>query len=299
MFFRFLSVALISLSLSVPALAAPAAVPPDATPTELVAYSPVIFTGIASGMRYGFHDDSKMPYTFVQFSGVKYLRRDSSIGDLSKDTVEISMAGGLRENLRLLEIDEMPKFDLGQRYLVFIRGGSWRLSPITALEKGVFRLHGRLADDALVLNYHGQPIARMDERQFILAKEKSANESAGLAEQELDSRQASYMAASSGRAPKDKEKEKALSEIVVTESDLAREPDNARGRFANFEDIMTISVLQKFIEQTAQKTAGMYPEFSQVSLTPVDPLGGKGVSARSPSASGTDEVRPFSKTQVD
>ncbi|MCR6654174.1 MAG: hypothetical protein NVV73_23020 [Cellvibrionaceae bacterium] len=299
MFFRFLYSALTAVLLSIEAFAAPVAAPPDATPTELVAYSPVIFTGIASSTRYGFHDKKKMPYTFIQFSGVTYLRRDSALGDPSKGTVEISVAGGLRENLRLLEVDEMPKFDLGQRYLVFLRGGDWRLSPITASQQGVFRLHGRIADDALVLNYQGQPIARIDERKFVLAKEKSTNDSTGPAEEKLDDHQAGQLASLSGRAPKDTQQEGALSEKVDSEGDRAQEPDNTQGRFANFETIMTLSTLKTFIDQTAKKTAGMYPEAAQVSLTPVDPLGEQSMRALSPNTSGTVKDRLRSKTQSD
>jgi hypothetical protein len=292
MLFRLACKILAALLLSASALASsPPMVSIDATPATLVAVSPVIFTGIVTGMRYGYHDNTKMPYTFIQFSGVKYLRRDSNVGNPSEGTLEISMAGGIRENLRLLDIDEQPEFNLGERYLIFLRGGSWRLSPIAAFEAGVLRLHGRLADDALILNYSGQPIARVDEWQFSLAKEKVANESPGFVETELDSRHASSLSSVSGSAPKDKQAEKKISEANVASAPSLKEIDNPKGRFAGYESIMRLSELQRFIDQTVQKTAGQYPEFSQVSLTPVDLLAGQGMRALPPGAAPSAESR--------
>lgn len=260
-------------------------IPLDNSPTTMVAVSPVIFSGIVTGMRYGYHDNAKMPYTFVQFSGVKYLRRDAQVGNSSDNTLEISLAGGIRENLRLLEIDELPKFNLGERYLIFLRGGSWRLSPITAFESGVMRLHGRLSDNALVLNYHGQPIERVEENQFILAKEKIADAGPGSLETELDSREVSHLTNLSGTAPKDKLKEQLRTEVSLSApTPQLRETDNPKGRFALYGPILRMSELQKFIDQAAAKTSGIYPEFSKLSLTPVDVLAGQGMKALSPSS---------------
>lgn len=271
----------------------------DNSPTTMVAISPVIFSGIVTGMRFGTHHNSKMPYTFVQFSGVKYLRRNADVGKSSDDTLEISLAGGIRENLRLLEIDELPKFNLGERYLVFLRGGSWRLSPITAFESGVLRLHGRLADDALVLNYHGQPIERVDDQQFTLAKEKIANTGPESVEIELDSRSAGNLLNLSGTAPKDKLKEKSRVEMnLAAPTPQVRETDNPKGRFAHYGPILRLSELQKFIDQAAAKTSGIYPEFSELSLTPADVLAEQGMRALLPGSTQVTETNPLrQKTQ--
>ena len=117
--------------------------PPFPAFEEMVGISPVIFSGIVSAIHYGEHGHSPYPFTFVTFSGVDFTRKDSEVPLGRDNTLEVSYMGGILDDLTIIETDEFPKFELGERYLIFLRGGGWRLSPIAANTGGVFKL-GRL-----------------------------------------------------------------------------------------------------------------------------------------------------------
>lgn len=255
-----------------------AIVPHNPSAETMVAVSPVIFTGIVTGMRYGHHQNSKMPFTFATFSGVDYLRKDSKVATEKGNSIEISLAGGIRENLRIMEVDELPNFELGQRYLVFLRGGGWRFSPITAFEAGVFRLHGRLKDDAAILNYHGAPIAEIKKGMFVtatrntgkndVASDAGANESA--LKPNMEKRLRILSEKSMNRSIRER-KEKALRmrETKELQQQAPKEDDNKKGRFAGFGEVLRLSQLKSFIQQTVKTTSGKYRAFSTLHLTPV------------------------------
>lgn len=252
--------------------------PPDPSPLVMVGVSPVIFSGIVTDTHYGFHPGSKMPYTFIKFAAVEYLRKDSGVDTQSGNTVEISVAGGIRENHRILHVDEMPQFVLGERYLVFLRGGPWRFSPITGLHSGVFRLHGRLTDDAMLLNYAGQPLERIGDAAFIPAKERREIGETNASESGLEDFQLRRLSSLSGNA-KDAGVEKAAAEShlvgrVMAGPDAVKEEDDPKGRFANYGRLMRVSDLKQFIDKAVSQTAGQYPEFSSLSLRPVAGSGG-------------------------
>ena len=146
-----------------------AIVPATPSAETMVGVSPVIFTGIVVALRYDRHANSWMPFTFVRFTGVDYLRKDSPVATEKGDSIEISVAGGIRDNLRIMEVDELPKFALGQRYLVFLRGGGWRFSPVAGFQAGVFRLHGSLRGDASIFDYKGTPVGGVRDGRFVEA----------------------------------------------------------------------------------------------------------------------------------
>ena len=77
--------------------------------------------------------------------------------------------GGLHPDFTISEVDEFPRFELGQRYLIFIRGGAWKLSPIAGNSMGVYKLYGSLEDDPFVLTTTNDPIKGIEEGRVVLS----------------------------------------------------------------------------------------------------------------------------------
>ena len=255
-----------------------AIVPQNPSAEIIVAVSPVIFSGIVTELRYGHHENSKMPFTFVKFAGVDYLRKDSQVVTEKGDTIEISFAGGIRDNLRILEVDELPKFELGERYLVFLRGGGWRFSPITAFDAGVFRLHGRLKDDAAILNYRGVPLKGIKEGRFITATplrdQGQDGSETGVSESPLPPKSEERLRKLSSDV-KDKAAREKLENVLRArefeglKQNIVKEDDQKRGRLAMYGNVMRLSQLKSFIARIVKATSGKYNAFSKLYLTPV------------------------------
>ena len=253
-----------------------AIVPHNPSAETMVAVSPVIFTGIVTELRYGHHENSKMPFTFVKFAGINYLRKDSEVKTEKGNTIEISLAGGIRDNLRIMEVDELPKFQLGERYLVFLRGGGWRFSPITAFDAGVFRLHGRLRDDAVILNYRGVPLAGVKDGRFLTAPRLGDQESA---ETRVNESPIPPTEEKRLRELSDKVKDKAVQEKTEEalrererkeiEQYIVKENDQKMSRLSGYGDVMRLSQMKSFIDLSVKATSGKYEAFSTLYLVPV------------------------------
>jgi hypothetical protein len=257
-----------------------AIIPPTPSAETMVGVSPVIFTGIVSGLRYDRHANSEMPFTFVRFAGVKYLRKDSEVATEKGDSIEISLAGGIRDNLRTMEVDELPQFKLGQRYLVFLRGGGWRFSPVTGFEAGVFRLHGRLEDDAVILNYRGIPLGGVRDGRFVPASrvkdERLGRDDSerGVRESELSPEAEKELRERSDRfkdeaAREQLEKELRERERKEVQEKINKENDQSSGQIAGYDNVMRLSQMKSFIDRSVKATSGQYKEFSTLYLTPV------------------------------
>ena len=260
-----------------------AIVPAEPTAETIVGVSPVIFTGIVSELRYDFHPNSRVPFTFIRFAGVEYLRKDSPVATEKGNSIEISVAGGIRDNLHIMEVDELPKFALGNRYLVFLRGGGWRLSPIAGFEAGVFRLHGSLKADASIIDYRGRPLGGVREGRFVMASplkedppgqdrfEGGARESSPPAA--LDRELRSLSDRLRGRSQEEQEQfEMRLRERerqqVQKEEEVLKEEDRRPGGIAGYGRVMRLSEMKSYIDSTVTNVGGKYREFSTLHLTP-------------------------------
>jgi hypothetical protein len=229
-----------------------AIVPANPLAETMVGVSPVIFTGIVSELRYSRHPNSRIPFTFVRFSGVEYLRKDSPVATEKDGSIEISVAGGMRDNLHMMEVDELPKFALGQRHLIFLRGGGWRFTPIAGFEAGVFRLHGSLKSDAFILDYGGTPVGGIKDGRFFEAPKSKVESSAqdrfqsGLQENSLspeldrDLRQISDRF--KDRSARDQfEKELSEREVKEAQHPIVKEDDQSSGGIAGYGNVMRVS----------------------------------------------------------
>jgi hypothetical protein len=264
------------------------AVPP-AHPTleQMVGISPCIFTGTVVSMRYGTHDrvGKDYPYTFVRFAGVEFIRGAKAVPVEPGGTLEISHLGGVGPDLIGLELSIQPEFELGARYLVFLRGGGWRLSPIPGGNAGYYRLSGAAKGDADVLTPAGEPIAGFENGYPVPARRTQSREVRREVQEEaisLEQARAAGIAPDKPLSPEQIEQREAeLRKQESREPEPKREPDSASGFEAQWDRVLRLSKLTQMIERAVARTAGKYPQFERLSLKPV-PFPAEGFRVQQP-----------------
>ncbi len=254
--------------------------PPFPTFEQMVGISPIIFTGIVSGIRYARHENSPYPFTFVKFSGLEFLRKDSNVPMGRNRTLEISYAGGMYDDLTILDISEFPEFEMGQRYLVFLRGGGWPLTPIAGNGLGLFKLYGSLEEDPYLLNLEGSPVSGIEEGQMVFSRKKqldreTVKKGQSTSEQRISpALEEKYRALSQEFLDKEsrekmeaEEQEKEISREAET---IPKERDQEDAFIGKWDKVMKLSQMKKMIRTIARKTANEYPEFQKLFLVPVE-----------------------------
>jgi len=257
---------------------------PPAFPTleEMVGISPAIFSGTVVEIRYGKHKESPYPFTFVRFANLRLYRQDTRLPSQEGGTLEISHVGGMDEDNTILEVSRQPEFELGQRYLVFLRGGGWRLGPVPGGDQGVFLLYGPSDEEALVLNLQGEPLSGFKDGYPVYSQPAPIDEGKReepeqpLQEREIDSEQALELGIRSPELLDSEEVEKLeveMSEEISSEEealeDRGPEPDQLGGYRQIYGDVLTLSEFVAQIEALTGKTLGQYPAFEQVYFSPV------------------------------
>lgn len=101
---------------------------------ELLYRSALIFEGVVTAVDITAGGD-KAARTRVVFELARVLR-----GAADRSVLTFELPEGLLPDGRLVETAETPRFAAGERYVVFMRGGGWRLSPVLDWQQGVLRL---------------------------------------------------------------------------------------------------------------------------------------------------------------
>lgn len=249
--------------------------PPHPNLEEMVGISPCIYIGTVVGVRYGMHEGSQYPYTFVRFGGIEFIRNDASVPLDNERTLEISFVGGVRENMHLMEVSTQPTFDLGRRYLVFLRGGGWRLGPIPGGDQGLFQLKGRMKNDPLVVDPSGQPLAGFERGFRVFAKKKSSEEM-GLekvgAESEIPKDRARKLGLIPGKPLSSRDiqsRENQIKSKEDTKDKTTKEVDQPSQLEVEYQKVMRLSEFVSEIKRHVANTRGRYEKFRNVFLSPV------------------------------
>lgn len=100
---------------------------------ELLYRSALVFEGVVTEVDIAAGD--KAARTRVRFAVARVLR-----GQIDRDALTFEVPEGELPDGRLVETVETPRFAQGERYIVFVRGGPWRLSPVLDWHQGVLRL---------------------------------------------------------------------------------------------------------------------------------------------------------------
>lgn len=94
-------------------------------------------------------------------------------GEWESDTIEFFLPGGTHPDGSEESWSDVPEFNQGERYLLFIRDGKWRTTPIAGGQRGAFRLATVGAREVLV-NNDGLVVSRLLEDGFRLAPRRVA-----------------------------------------------------------------------------------------------------------------------------
>lgn len=249
---------------------------PYPTLDEMVGTSPVIFAGTVVGMRYGRHSESPQPFTFVRFVTIDFLRRDAAIS-LEGGALVISYMGGVGNEMHLLDVSTQPHFEMGRRYLVFLRGGRWRLSPIPGGNQGFFELRGP-PSDPFVFDPSGKPIAGFKNGYRVISERNSGGVQEGdeplrRSEEEIPLDQARRLGLTSERQldarelatkeAQDREQEQRRDTIKILP-----EPDPRSAIEQGWSRVMKLSDIRTEIVALTKSTLGKYPGFERVYLAP-------------------------------
>ncbi len=251
-----------------------AAAPANPNFDELVGVSPVVFTGIVTGIEYGTQSSSAYPFTFVSFSRVEFLREDSQV-PMEDGTLTLSFQGGMLPDHTILGADVLPKLALGEWYLIFLRGGGWRLTPIAAGGRAVFKLHGSLEDDPYVMNMASTPVVGIEKGRLAFAKPLAQTQ--GAKGDDISSRREASEKQASGPARMPRlskaQIERVEDSMVMAqrsfEDSVRRESLDIDPFLAKWGQAMTLSALRKEISSREGLTQDKYSRFSKVYLRPV------------------------------
>jgi len=153
-FFRYLPVHLLFLVFALSAQAQTAKSEPRAVDDMRsgIAQTSAIVEGVVSSVRESF-DVNQGPWTEVTFSDVT-----SHFGEAPRE-LTIRQFGGPLPNGRVMVISELPVFEEGGRYLVFLRNTSWNLSPVVG--PLAFRLH-TVDGRAVLTTQEGNAVTSLD-----------------------------------------------------------------------------------------------------------------------------------------
>jgi DNA-binding transcriptional MerR regulator len=256
-----------------------ALVSPNPPLEEMVGVSPCIFTGTVVGIRYGKHESSYYPYTFVTFKDIKFIKKTDEV-PLDKDgTFEISYIGGILDDNSILELSGMPHFDLGNRYLIFLRGGGWRLSPIPGIDKGLFLLRGRVDGDPLLLDPSGTPIYRFENGYRVFSTKKDSEIEMKERMEDFKTEDMSLERARELGIIQEKplepeavdkiEAEMKEKERELDEKKIVKEADQANQIVIMWPKVMRLSKLTGEVEELSKETQEKYKQFERLFFAPV------------------------------
>jgi hypothetical protein len=111
------------------------------TERQLVLNAELIFEGVVQNVEYRFSDRSskrknKVPHTFVTFEVKKLLKGKT----VDKNLITLRFVGGPYDKSKLLVVDGIPLFDLGDRDILFVAGNGIRICPLVGWSQGRFRI---------------------------------------------------------------------------------------------------------------------------------------------------------------
>ena len=113
---------------------------PKATLDSLVVDSPVVLIGTVVGQHFRPYGEDKRPYTVysLRLQEIVY-GKEQLPGGLERE-IQLPVFGGLNPNDRITTVVGTTKLAMGETYLLFLRGGTWSLNPVSGWNQGAFRL---------------------------------------------------------------------------------------------------------------------------------------------------------------
>lgn len=117
--------------------------PAPLTLKSMTAQADLVFRGSVDGIEYvmstpGGPEGTRVPYTFVTYRVAEVLR-----GENPGETVTLRFIGGLdKETGLVMGGSIIPRIDVGDEDLLFVRGNTKKMVPLVGATDGLFRIVG-------------------------------------------------------------------------------------------------------------------------------------------------------------
>ena len=135
------------------------------TATELTDGAEAIVTGTAVHREVVLSRDGSFPFTYVTFQIHETLK-----GRVQGQELTLRLHGGELED-RDVVLDGMPRFEIGETYLLFVRNNGRSASPVMGWEQGQMRF-GKEArsGETILIDHRNRPVLGLQAGRFTAAK---------------------------------------------------------------------------------------------------------------------------------
>jgi hypothetical protein len=111
------------------------------TERQLALNAELIFEGVVQNVEYRLSNSSsehknRVPHTFVTFEVKKLFKGKTA----DKNHITLRFVGGPYDKSKLLVVDGIPLFDVGDRDILFVTGNVIRICPLVGWSQGRFRI---------------------------------------------------------------------------------------------------------------------------------------------------------------
>ena len=133
---------------------------------QLLEQSDEVIYGLVTEIssRYDHDQPNQQIYTYIQFSETKRIKNSDAN---ARDGFVLRIAGG-RVGSRAQVIPGAPKFDVGERYILFVKGNNKLALPIVGVNQGVFSVVLNAATHSYEVVLKGRPEEFSTQLQMLL-----------------------------------------------------------------------------------------------------------------------------------
>jgi hypothetical protein len=174
--------------------------------------------------------------------------------------------GGMNDDFTITEVDEFPKFEIGQRYLVFLRGGGWKLSPIAGNTMGVYKLYGNLTEDPYIITLSNIPLRGVEDNRLVFANRINAD----TAKSNAAIQKETILDKKIQQPVNNAQNEKMEKELQFNDKPVNKETGSGDSILAGYDKTLKLSELKTLIGATkAALDKEKYEKFSKFFFIPV------------------------------
>ncbi|UCC31098.1 MAG: hypothetical protein JSU86_02240 [Phycisphaerales bacterium] len=140
---------------------------PKKNMSQLVGESAVIMVGTVTGVSYEMEQKTGEVYTKVRLQRLRPVKGAEHLQKYMDEGITLSFLGGMLPDGTMHVVAGMPRLQLMQTYLLFLRGGEWTINPITGWHQGAFRvLAGAQEGSHVLANLSGEILMGVEGEQL-------------------------------------------------------------------------------------------------------------------------------------
>jgi hypothetical protein len=137
--------------------------------SDLVGKSDLIVTARAVSIHSQWEDGGRTIRTRASFALLSVLKGVHALPSLT-----LRLDGGAVGDARV-QVSGMPRFEVGKRYLLFVRGNGKHISPITGFNQGVFEIIEKGGKTVLITRTGHEWVGVADDRLVLAARPRGSS----------------------------------------------------------------------------------------------------------------------------